>query len=62
MKHWNYIEYTNRMINEIWQEKVNELIEKKNQLKNRKTYELEEMITYYSHNDTKTKNPPTSRE
>ena len=42
--HWNYIEFTRRMIDELGREVVDEMIMLKNQIKSFKTYELEEMI------------------
>lgn len=43
----NYIEYTRKLIDEYWIEKVDELRSMKTRSKNWKTYEIEEMIETY---------------
>ena len=47
MKSWNYIEYEYWMIKKYWKKEVERLKNWRNELKNRKEYELEEMIEIY---------------
>jgi hypothetical protein len=44
---WNYIEYTRRLIDEVWIEKVDELRGSKYKTRNFKVYELNELIEKY---------------
>lgn len=46
-KSGNYIEYTRRMIEEVWIEEVDKLRNQKHEIKKRTLDEIEEMITKY---------------
>lgn len=46
-KSGNYIEYTRRMIEEVWIEEVDRLRDLKTTIKKRTLDEIEEMIEYY---------------
>lgn len=44
---WNYIEYTRRLIDELWLEEVDKLRNQKHEIKKRTLDEIEAMITHY---------------
>ena len=44
---WNYIEYTRRLIDEVWLEEVDKLRKQKHEIKKRTLDEIEDMITHY---------------
>lgn len=46
-KSWNYIEYTRKMIEEVWIEEVDRLRDLKTTIKKRTLDEIEEMIAFY---------------
>lgn len=47
LMHWNYIEYFTRLEKEIWRQKIDDMIQRKNEVKKFTSEELKELIKIY---------------